>query len=234
MPEPSLTVVSVATTVWRIGYKPEPWAWSGWEWATDGRFHGRWDDANGVFRTVYAGSSQFACLLEVLACFRPDGTLLAELGEIEEDEADASMNPTADPGHVPYSWLEFRTAATATLTGSFCAVTTAETVAALRPTFISLALKLGLGDFDTAALKDGRPRALTQAVASHLYGTAALDGVTFASRHGDDLELWAIFERPSDPPVSPRLSNIEIRPLSPEDPDVTAAFKLLGLAWATG
>ncbi|WP_269317347.1 type II toxin-antitoxin system RelE family toxin [Arthrobacter sp. MA-N2] len=23
--------------VWRIGFRPDPWAWSGWEWATNGR-----------------------------------------------------------------------------------------------------------------------------------------------------------------------------------------------------
>lgn len=39
---PQLVVVAAAEEVWRIGFKPEPWAWSGWEWAgTDGRFHGR-------------------------------------------------------------------------------------------------------------------------------------------------------------------------------------------------
>jgi len=30
--------------VWRVGYKPEPWAWPDWKWAHDGRFHGV-DDA---------------------------------------------------------------------------------------------------------------------------------------------------------------------------------------------
>ena len=65
---PQLTVVDAAEQVWRVGFKPEPWAWSGWEWAgADGRFHGRWDDRQGNFRTIYAGSTLLACLLEVLA-----------------------------------------------------------------------------------------------------------------------------------------------------------------------
>jgi hypothetical protein len=217
--------------VWRIGFKPEPWAWAGWEWATGGRFHGRWDDATGLFRTVYAGSTLQACLLEVLACFRPDGTMLQALDDIAEDEEDAALHPTATAGHVPYSWLEPRTAAAAHLTGSFCAVTTAASIAALRPTFISQALRLGLGDFDASALKDGRPRILTQSVATHLYATTDVDGVTFTSRHGDDLELWAIFERPGDPPTSPRLVDLETHPLSPENPDLLAVFELFGLRW---
>ncbi|MET1156386.1 RES domain-containing protein [Arthrobacter sp.] len=49
-----------------MGFRPDPWAWSGWEWATDGRFPGRWDDLHRNFRTVYTGSGLQACLLEVL------------------------------------------------------------------------------------------------------------------------------------------------------------------------
>ena len=60
---PDLTVDAPRRlVVSRVGYKPEPWAWVGWEWATDGRFHGRWDDFDGNFRTIYAGSTLLACL----------------------------------------------------------------------------------------------------------------------------------------------------------------------------
>src|SRR5664279_1996153 len=41
--------------VWRVGYVPEPWAWTPWQYATDGRFTGRWDDPDGVWRTLYVG-----------------------------------------------------------------------------------------------------------------------------------------------------------------------------------
>ena len=43
-------------------------------------------------------------------------------------------------------------------------------------------------------LTDVRARALTQAIASHLYAQTPLSGIQFASRHGDDLTLWAVFE----------------------------------------
>ena len=34
--------------VHRVGYRPEPWNWTPWEYAgADGRFHGRWDDRDG-------------------------------------------------------------------------------------------------------------------------------------------------------------------------------------------
>ncbi|GAA3667026.1 hypothetical protein GCM10022237_28760 [Nocardioides ginsengisoli] len=231
---PRLVVVEAAEEVWRVGFRPEPWAWSGWEWAgADGRFHGRWDDRQGNFRTVYAGSSLLACLLEALAGFRPDPTLAADLEDVVEDDEDAAMHPTARAGEIPYAWLEPRSAATAVLTGRFCSVTAAETIAALRPQFVALAHRLSLHDFDAAALKDGRPRELTQAVATHLHATTELDGITFASRHGDNLTLWAVFERGADDAaVSPTLSRIEHHALSPEHPDVEHALRILGLSWS--
>jgi hypothetical protein len=111
-------------------------------------------------------------------------------------------------------------------------VTASGSVAALYPHFVGLALSLGLGDFDTAALKDARPRHLTQAVAAWLYEMTDFDGVTFTSRHGDDLQLWAIFERPGDPPITPNLHDvIGEEPLQHDSPEISNAFRLLGLQW---
>jgi hypothetical protein len=226
-----LTPAAAAGKVWRVGFRPEPWAWSGWEWATDGRFPGRWDDLHGNFRTIYAGSSLLACLLEVLAHFRKDARLSMELDEIVEDDEDKVLHPTIAPGQVPREWLEVRAAASAELSGRYCAVTTSGSVAALYAHFIGLALSLGLADFDAAALKDARPRRLTQAVAAWLYEMTDLDGVTFASRHGDDLQLWAIFERPSDSPITPHIQDLRVEELQRDSPDMTSAFRLLGLQW---
>ena len=227
-----LTAAEAAGRVWRVGFRPQPWAWSGWEWATDGRFPGRWDDLHGNFRTVYAGSSLLACLLEVLAGFRKDARLSLELDEITEDDEDKVLHPTIAPGQVPKEWLDERAAASAQLSGRYCAVTDSGSVAALYPHFIGLALASGLGDFDTAALKDARPRHLTQAVASWLYEMTDFNGVTFASRHGDDLQLWAIFERPGDPPITPNIQDVIVEKLLQLDsPEISDAFRLLGLQW---
>jgi hypothetical protein len=226
-----LTAAEAAGRVWRVGFHPEPWAWSGWEWATDGRFPGRWDDLHGNFRTIYAGSSLLACLLEVLAHFRKDARLSVELDEIVEDDEDGVLHPTIAPGQVPREWLDVRAAASAELSGRYCAVTASGSVAALYPHFVGLALASGLGDFDTAVLKDARPRHLTQAVASWLYEMTDFDGVTFASRHGDDLQLWATFERPGDPPITPRIQDDMVEELQQDSPEVITAFRFLGLAW---
>lgn len=45
--------------VWHVGHRPDPWAWTPWEYAgDDGRFHGRWDDPAGRYRTLYAGGDR--------------------------------------------------------------------------------------------------------------------------------------------------------------------------------
>ena len=227
---PELRIVPApAERVWRVGFKPDPWAWSGWEWATDGRFNGRWDDSAGNFRTVYAGESLLACLLEVLAAFRPDPQLLVDLDEIDEDPADAN-HPTSTAGEVPYSWLEHRTACSATLTGDYCDVAHSDSVAALRPRFISAVLHLGRQDFDTATLKDPALRSLTQPVATHLVAVG-VDGVTFTSRHGEELSLWAIFERPDDGEISPHLVDRSLEVLTPEHPELQQAMAHHDLHW---
>lgn len=184
-----LAVATSEGRIWRIGFRPDPWAWNGWEWATNGRFPGRWDDQHGNFRTVYADSSLHACLLEVLAASRRDARIAMELDEIVEDDQDTVLHPTVPPGQVPREWLDARAATSAELTGTYCAVKDSKSIAVLYPHFIGIALRLGLADLDAAALKDARPRHLTQAIAAWIYENTDLNGVTFASRHGDDLRL---------------------------------------------
>lgn len=230
-PSPQLQFVDVDQEAWRVSFAPDPWAWPGWQWAgADGRFGGRWDDLAGTFRTVYAASTLLGCFLEVLAGFRPDPAVAAEYATITTTDEDS--HPTIEMGTLPHAWLEQRRIARAQLTGCFCAVTAAETIAALRPRFVAAAHTLHLHDFDAAALKAGQPRELTQAVASHLHATTTADGVAFASRHGDDLPMWAIFERAEDLAVSRCLTDATSRPIHPDDPDLQTAMQMLGLHWA--
>jgi len=58
--------------VWRIGYGREPRNWVDWAHAVNGRFKGRRDAPDCAYRTICAGSSLFACLVEFLARFRLD------------------------------------------------------------------------------------------------------------------------------------------------------------------
>jgi hypothetical protein len=225
--------------VWRVGYPPVPWAWTPWEYAgPGGRFGGRWDDPTGEFRTVYAGQSLLACLLEVLAGFRPDLALQIALGVVEEDPVDAAEHPTPAAGRVPRGWLDTRTSSSAQLSGVYAALTRSGSLATVRARFGPLAVRLGLGDVDAGGLKLVDARELTQAVARWLYdlptasGSPVVSGVRFDSRHGDGLALWAVFEQPGEPPVSPRVSDITDRPLDSGDPALTEAFALHRLSWA--
>ena len=154
--------------VYRIGFPPDPWVWPGWEYArNDGRFGGRWDDANGEFRTVYAGTTLLGCLLEVLAPLRPDPRLAAELDDIAEDTEDAREHPTVAAGRLSRSWLTRRQASRAQLSGVYCCVTETQSIATLREHFLVLAtVQLELPDLDAAALRIAQPRDLTQRVAS--------------------------------------------------------------------
>jgi len=233
---PDLVLSVDPGAVWRVGFRPDPWVWSEWKHATDqGRFNGRWDDISGQFRTVYAGESLAACLIELLAKYRRDPHLVDSIDAIEEDPADAREFPARAPAVLSDRWLEDRCASTASLRGTFCVATAADTVAALWPRFIDTARRLGASDLDAAALKDAGPRDLTRTIANWLYQQTepVVDGIEFASRHGDDLKLWAIFERPSaDSETSPLLAGITSMDLSKETPELIAAFEKLGLSWA--
>ncbi len=158
--------------VWQVGYLPQPWAWPSWQYFTDGRFPGRWDDAGGPFRTIYAGSQLLSCLLEMLARFRPDPKLAAELADIvfdTEDESTTTIRPAWS--HAPGCSLGQPPRRSDGNT--YAAITEAQSVAALRPIFLQQAQQLGLEDPDAATLKDARPRSLTQHVATYISTTAS-------------------------------------------------------------
>ena len=67
-------------------------------------------------------------------------------------------------------------------------------------------------------------------MATYLYELGPA-GVAFASRHGDDLGLWAIFERPGDDPISRCLSTTDSRHVASDEPALLDAFRMHGLHW---
>lgn len=217
--------------IFRIGFEPDPWLWSPWEFAP---FNGRWDDPQNQYRVLYAGTNAFACFVEVLAVYRVDQTLVAEMaGIISNDPLDASFDTVA-PGVVPRGWLSPRLLGDAILVGSFVDIQHVNSIATLRPRFIKQALALGLKDFDGAAIRLEEPRSLTQSISRHLYTDAArVDGVYFESRHGNDLGLHAVFERLPDEGQSqnrsPLLSRTSAIAISEDSEDFRRALELHGL-----
>ena len=94
----------------------------------------------------------------------------------------------------------------------------------------------GLDDLDGAAIRDGRPRALTQAISQWINtltdpNDQPVTGVEFDSRHGDGLRLWAIYERPGDPLSSPTSPRSSLPPSRRTIPNCGGRCDLLGLEW---
>ncbi|GAB6855950.1 hypothetical protein [Microbacterium xylanilyticum] len=235
---PEISVVpAVGARIWRVGRAPDPWAWIDHQYAGGQR----WDDHGQVFRTIYAADSAYSCYVEILAFLRPDRPSWQDLlADISEDPEDADEFPVPPAGVVDPDWIRAKMRSSARLIGAFADVRAASTIAALRPLFLDTARRLGLADFDAAAVKSAHPRELTQKLASHLYalvdedGTPLVDGVRFASRHGDELGMWAIFERPGDEPSSRRITDHESHLVDLDDPDLRDAMQLHGLTWPTG
>lgn len=222
----------------RVGYPPTSWEWTPWEYAVNGRFTGRWDDPAGVWRTLYVGATPLACYLEVLAYARPSVELSVDLDDIVVDEEDEAQFPTIPTGRLPRSWLDARVAGSGAITGWFVMPGEAQTMATLRARFRAAAIRHGLADLDGAAIRDGRPRALTQAISQWINtltdptGAAPVTGIQFDSRHGDGLTLWAVYEREGDGAVSDHVTPLYYGPVEANDPDLIQAMRLLGLVWA--
>lgn len=236
MSSPELKLVDAAgASVWRVGRAPDPWAWIDHQWAGNAR----WDDPSVSFRTIYAADSLYGCFVELLAYSRPDrnddGNDL--LSGITEDPEDATEFPVPPAGAIPRTWLTGRMIGTAVLTGLYVDVRNSATIAALRPKYLDLALSLGFDDFDSAALESAYPRELTHRLTTdfnamtHSDGTPLVHGVRFGSRHGDELGMWAIYERPGDDPSSRQLSNTTAELVDENHPDLQLAMTLHGLTW---
>jgi hypothetical protein len=76
---------------------------------------------------------------------------------------------------------------------------------------------------------------LTEAISRHLYSSVdpAVDGIAFDSRHGNDLGLYALFERPvtSEAQVD-RSTLVDVQPtvqIPTGSPDFRAALELHNL-----
>jgi hypothetical protein len=224
--------------VHRVGYSPDPWNWTPWEYAgTDGRFHGRWDDPNGTWRTLYAGFSPLACYLEVLAVFRADPVVAEELDAIIDNANCDALYPTAAAGSVPRSWCAPRLLASARLAGTFAVPGHPELLPTLRARFLNEAKAFGLADLDAAAIRDSRPRALTQAISAWIYTLSSADGplisgIEFASRHGDNVRLWALYERDTTTSAPPQVTAVSADPVNGDHPDLQEAMRLHRLTWS--
>jgi hypothetical protein len=171
-----------------IGRKPDPWQAPDWSRANpDGTFDNRFDDPKGYYRVIYAATQKLSCFLETLARYRSDLSLRSELDEIEGE------NDFFPLGTVPQEWCDERLLGSAHAEGSYADIYGAEWIGYLRHRLAGECLRLGLDDLDASVLQRGSLRRLTQ-LASLEAWSKKFDGVYYRSRHGHDLENWALFE----------------------------------------
>lgn len=224
--------------VWRVGFAPDPWQWTPWEYAKDeGRFNGRWDDQLADFRTLYTSNTLLGCFLELLAQARPNDTAYAELEDIVDDDGTVPQYPDPERGALDQDWLGDRRYSHGVQRGVYAKVTQAETIAFLIAEGVFDRLGVPPREVDAALLKDARKRDITRSVARFLYDQhdqnrrPVVDGIAFRSRMDDDIRLWAVFER-GDSPVSEHVVPDQATyQVTEETPELLRAFELLGLHW---
>jgi hypothetical protein len=217
--------------LYRIGRRPDPWAWPDWLRAGEDRtFGNRWDDPKGAYRVLYAGSSLRGVFIEVLARFRPDPSVLAELAAIEGDDEGA-----LPPGHIDRSWLDVRCIGEGEVGGRFAAIGESESLAELHAELASRLVHYRVRDLDGAAIRASAPRELTQEISRWVYeqttseGRRAFDGIAYLSRLGDDFRNWALFEPGRADLAASLVTNVRVSDIGPEQPDFRAALALLGI-----
>ena len=203
--------------IYRIGRKPNPWNPPDWSFAGEDRTFGhRFDDFEGMFRVLYAGSSRLGCFVETLANFRkPPHYLQPQIDQITDTPQYSAKVTLA--GVVPGSWLCTRQIGSARLTAQrFANIYSSSWLAYLRTALRDSAELMHAGDeFDLSLLMSQRRR-LTQYIARHIYNLG-YDGIYYQSRHGTDLRNWALFE-----PFG--LVDEQYADLDAEDPDSSRRF----------
>ena len=126
-------------------------------------------------------------------------------------------------GLVPATWFESRFVGTARVEGKFADIYSADWVAQLRPHLQPICSDLGLPTFDVNSLIQAENREITQRASRIIFDLANYSGIYYQSRHGLNLENWALFEGRAV--VSP----VETSPVSREDPELHEALALLQL-----
>lgn len=213
--------------LYRLGRRPDPWAWPDWSYAAlDGTFGNRYDDPEASYRVLYASSQRIGAFLETLARFRPDLEVLAELDRIEGDDEP--------PAVVPRVWLDKRLLGEAMVEGRFVDLGDTGSLATLRTALAASAIRYGLDEIDAATIRLRAPRAFTQQVSRFVYeqrdDRGAVAGIRYRSRLGDDVLNWAIFEPAPD--AGTRFVAMTSTAIEADDPDLKAALGVLGLTIA--
>ncbi|MBK5222027.1 MAG: RES domain-containing protein [Acidimicrobiia bacterium] len=173
---------------------------------------------------LYASTQRVATFVECLAYFRPDIGVIAGMRAIVGDDGDEEP-PGA--GLVPAGWIERRCVGRGTLVGDHVDIGHHESLARLRSELAARVVHHGLHDLDGAAIRLTAPRAFTQEVSRYVFeqtvdGRRRWNGLAYLSKHGDDLQNWAVFEHAHP-------ENIHVTEFASDDADLVVALALHGL-----
>ena len=178
-----------STKVFRLSRGSRPW-----DPYRETKFRARFDDPQKQYFVLYGSSVRLGCFLECLACFREGPTPgLEEILHVDDDYNVLSS------GTVPPFWLRGRMIGTASVRQSFADVACMEWIANLRQNDRAVkafaACDSKEKEIDRAALCQTSCRGFTQTVSRivYEYEKDQLDGIHYASRHGSDIQNWAIF-----------------------------------------
>jgi hypothetical protein len=169
---------------------------------------------------LYASSQLVSCYVEVLARFRPDYALRAELRVMDGEDDYQQI------GIIPDEWFESRFIGTAEVQGNYADLYSPAWVSHLRSRLQPLCVELGLSEFDVSVLIQATKRIVTQRASSIVYDLGAFAGIYYASRHVG-LENWALFEFKAI--INPL---IPVQRASKNDSSLTQALEILHLGVA--
>jgi hypothetical protein len=161
-----------------------------------------------------------------------------DLDQIDDPDNLAAHEDEAPPGAIGYDWLSGRQFGRATQLGRYCFITHSRTIAALVRAGLFAPHGIAPRDADAAQLKADN-RALTRSIARWVYDLRGddrgelVDGIEFRSRLGDEIRMWAVFER--SPDEARRHTHLirpqQNAPVAPDTPELLEAFSRLGLHW---
>jgi RES domain len=227
MPSPSPKTVRLpAAGIWRVGWAKNPLhpqpphALD----LADTDAGNRFDSITADFETIYYGKNHAACFAEILAHRRPDPAIVELI-----DDGD-SWTSFMRPGTVEAAWRRKRLLCRVALVNPeerFLDLHDHRTLAWLNRDFRPLLVLSNLGEVTVDSITKG-DRMLTRYLASWLYklrsptGEPLFAGIKYLSRHGSDLECWALFDR----------TQIELREtmtIGKDNPDLKKIADLFGL-----
>lgn len=207
----------------RIGRSPDPLAWPPLAFTGLGRY----DDPNLTVSTLYASVDRRTAFLETLDAFRPNLSLLAQIGEDPGRFGWQASPDTSGPavrGTIPEPYFGRLIAEFQIAPGQrWLDLRTPNSSEALRTPLANRLLDAGLTSRFVHGDLLGNDHRITRVFASWAI-EHEFDGIAYASCHDPNRTCWALFSHA-------RISSVtSIRAISRTDPDLLAVMAQWDLA----